>query len=927
MKKIFREFYKIKIINIIYMIIFCLFFAFFFDVFKYIGEEILDIQQVKLNLDFITVYSGFLTLILPVAILVIERIENKDNAIISEVYLKETGLFPIIVYFVINLLIIAFNKNQYFFIASSTFSMVLVIYMYYKSFKMISNLIYEKEKISSVNEEIVSKDLSEQTMHFSDDNKITIYQKYGIYVGRYNYIYTSGYEMKNIYPNNNYLLIKQYNYKVIKKLIKMLKKYNREYIETFSLNDNKKKLNIDSKLNIIIVLSDIGSTSNKNRSWISIYYKDSYENDTNLIVDIINGKIYKTTEINNHLYIEQANTHIMKDCIDSINLNSSSLLSESLDKYLDLYKNYINEFSSKIGMISYEEAYNKVNSFIRFRGIDFLINIQKNIYDYSYMILEKNNVWMMNSLISFLYNMILYSYQKKELMSIQLLYGIYSYLCDYSLKFDDKSSFNKIKLEIFEFVNMLKYDLPKSKNNFEKDALLICNKTIGDIIFRIDDNNESNRMGYYKRIFNIINDIYDDINLISDKSSDSKYYNDLKEIYENFTSNIFAVTSYVLQKKKNINRKLILSFYKDINLNELTNILIKSFYFEYNNKIYSWDLMDIDDFDDDCVHNINTTHYFIHLYCLIIGERNPKSIRIESTYELSNLCDNIIQELKKLEKQEYISIFEKVKKDVEAGEKEYLRNTPISDEKVQCFINKFKKYYLNNNKILKLFSKTNNLKICKFKKREINYLAIRKLVNKMYFLKETPNNKYIIWNNFEDNYANSFIISEEEKYVSFLDEKSVIRSEKILNYLENLSLNKLKKSILFSDYETLYSVFAIDKISHIKELNKEFTDLFVNVKGVNIPVFIINGLENNCIYHVFENKLGKMEKAEEGFKIVVDDFYNNPELLEKYMNEKIKGLDLSGEKRENYLLESVNLFIQEYIRFNTQNLESLKFNK
>ena len=43
------------------------------------------------------------------------------------------------------------------------------------------------------------------------------------------------------------------------------------------------------------------------------------------------------------------------------------------------------------------------------------------------------------------------------------------------------------------------------------------------------------------------------------------------------------------------------------------------------------------------------------------------------------------------------------------------------------------------------------------------------------------------------------------------------------------------------------------------------------------------------------------------------------------MNEKINGLDLTGIERKNHLLESVDLFIQEYIHINVDNLISLKF--
>lgn len=928
MKNRLKNLYKIKISNTIYIIICCITMALFFDLSKYIFSNLLNIHLgLNFEIDFMAIYAGFLTLILPVAILIIERIENLDNAIISETYLRETAIFPVIVYFVVNLLIFAFNNNQYFFIVSSIISTVLIVYMYYKSFKMISNLIYEKEKIGIVNEEVISNDLVDQTTHFSEDNKITIYQKYGVYVGRYNYFSTEGYKKKTLYPTTNCLMIKQYNYRVINKLIKKLKIYNKLFIDTYIPNEENVEYSNDNKPNVIVVLSDIGSTLNKNNSWISIYYKNVSDNDVKMIIEILKNKVYITSESNSHLYIEVAYKGILKDCIESINSNSSSLLSENLERYLEIYKNYINEFSSKIGSFTYEESYSHINSFIRFRGMDFLTNVQKNIYDYSSMILEKNNARLMNSLISFLYSVILYSYQKKELLSIQLLYCTYEYLCECSLKLNDNSSFEKIKLEIFEFMNMIKYDIPKSEDRFEKDVLLVCNRVIGNIIFNLSRKDEEKCLKFYKKIFNYINEISEELDSVDCDVSDKNmmYHNTLTDIYDNLTCNIFAVTAYAIQKNKNLDVEKLLLFYDKIDVNSLSNILTKSIYFDYNNRNYSWDLMDMDNIDDDGVYNINTTYYFIHLYCLLISRKNINSIKIKSTFELSNQSDSIISELKNMNKEEYIELFENVKSDVEKEEKEYIRKTPISPDKIENFKNKFFEYYDKHNRLVKLFNITDNLKIIKRKKKGKNYLGIRNIVDKTYFLEKTPNNRCIIWSNFEENYASSFINSEENKFAIALNNNSSLSDKSIIDYLQDLSIIKLKKSILFSDYETIHKIFGYSNISYKKEDNKEYANLFVMIKGIYVPIIVINGIDENCIYHVFDNKIGKLEKLDNSFEIEIIDFYNNDELLKKCMNEKINGLDLTGIERKNHLLESVDLFIQEYIHINVDNLISLKF--
>ena len=209
-KKEIKSLYRINIYNVFCIILICLSLLILTKFSKLIFKEILDIHiGLNLNVDFLSIYSGFLALILPVAILIIERIEDKDNAIISEAYLKYTRIFPVVVYFVFNLLIFTFDKDQYYFIMTSIISTIMIIYMYYKSFKMISDLVYEKKKINEVKENIIAKDLIEQTNHFSDKNLISNYRKYGIMINKYDYLSTIGFKKINIYPEKEYIIIEK----------------------------------------------------------------------------------------------------------------------------------------------------------------------------------------------------------------------------------------------------------------------------------------------------------------------------------------------------------------------------------------------------------------------------------------------------------------------------------------------------------------------------------------------------------------------------------------------------------------------------------------------------------------------------------------------------------------------------------------------
>ena len=933
-KKELKELYKINIYNILCVILMCLCIFVMIKFSRLFFQKILDIHiGLNLNIDFLNIYSGFLALILPVAILIIERIEDKDNAIISETYLRYTRIFPVVVYFAFNLLIFTLNTDQYYFIVTSIISTILIIYMYYKSFKMISDLIYEKKKINNVKEEIISNDLIEQTSHFSDNNLISNYKKYGIMISKYDYISTTNFHKHNIYPEKEYLIIEQYNYKILNKIIKKLKEVNNEYVISMESDNSKDELRNEKKLNIIIMLSDIGSSTDKNRSWITIYYNDEHKNDADDIIKLLTDKLYLTSEANNHLYIEAAYKAIQKECVDSINSMSATLLTQSLDKYLDIYKNYVNEISDKFGKYSYEDSYNQVNSFNRIRAYDFLNNIQKNIYDYAEMITEIGSSKLMNSLISFLYNMILYSYSKRELLSIQHLYNTYIYLNNYSLKLNNESSYNKIKLEIFEFMNILKYDYNLAEKDFVHDALLVCNKTLGQIVFNLSKTDMEKCYKYYEKTIKFINDIKEDLDQVNPLYSDKNknYYTNLNDVYNNFICNMFAIASYIIRNPELTDEGItkLLLCYKQFDYNELTDILTNTIYIDYNNKTYSWDLMETSRLgDEDGVYSINTTSYLIHLYCLLITKINVKIIKLKSSYQLSVYADSIINELKKIGKQDYIGIFEQVIEDVNKEEKEYIRNNPISNSKVTHFKTKFRENYYKHNKIYLLFKETNNLKIVQRKKKGINYLGIRNIVDKTYFLDETPNNRCIIWSNFEDGYANSFINSEEKKIALSLNKKSTYVDINILDYLENLTKSKLKKSILFSSYEAVHNIIEYNNLKYNNDNNgskNNYADLFVLIKKEYVPIIVIDGLEDNYIYHVYNGELGNLEKATDEFKIEITDFYNNEKLLNKTMDEKINGLELEGDDKKNHLLESVDLLIEEYVLYDDTKLISRKF--
>lgn len=922
--------YRIEIKNVVWVFLFCIFSLLITKIFKYIFSSLLNIHLgLNLDIDYLAIYGGLLSIILPVAILIAERIRDKHSNLISEAYLHSTYMFPIIIYFAINLCIFTIESNQYYFIITGFLSTLMIIFLYYRSFMMISNHFYEKAQINLVKEDIIKKDLIEQISPFDDNNLILKYKKYGIYVKQYDFISISEYEKFSLYPESDYLIIKNYNYKIFNKLIPVLKDINKEYILSLESVSNKEEMSTVIKPNLILVFDALGTTVSRSDCWIYIYYKKEYADCIDKIIKIISNKIYKTSGENNHLFIEKTNQAIALKCINAINDGSSSMFSDSLDDYLDSYKIYINELIDKVGEYNYEVSYNHVNSFYRIRTYDFLRNIQENIIDFASIIVKKDDSKLMNELISFLYKMMLYSNNKKELLSIQFLYNMYQHLNFYSLKMTDESSIKRIKLEIFEFLNTLKYEFKNSNSTFTHDVLLVCNKTAGNILYDLKDK-EKILFSYYSSLFDYINDMKDVLDKISDNNCNEynrKYYEDYADIYNHYSSNLFAVSAYLYKyyEKKDSETIFLNLMIKKYNSN-VTDILLNTIDMEYNNRMYSWDSMEIrDSYENYGVYTVNTVDYLIQLYVKIITAKNKRHLGIKSTYQLSEYADRIITELNKVGKVDYIDLFEKVKHDIEEEEKVYLRTTKISNEKVCKFKEKFLEEYSKLNKLINLFKFTNNYRIVERKKTGINYIGISNIVDKTYFLEKTPNNRCIVWTNFEENFAYSFINAEENKFIKALTDKSEFVDDSVNNYLNKLTSSKLKKMIIFSDYDTVYNLFDFDIIDHSVREN-DFADLYLIIRGIKIPVYIVNRFDEGYLYISYSNKLGRFEKSSDGFKIEVNDFLDNDELLNECMKKEINGLTLTGDEKKNHLLESVDLLIEEYVVYNEQDLVSYKFN-
>lgn len=90
-KAIYKNVYKIKIKNILFIFFASIICTIIFEMFRYIILDLLNAHlNIILNIDYLTIYSCILRLVLPLDIVLVEKINSKQDYIVVETYLKNT---------------------------------------------------------------------------------------------------------------------------------------------------------------------------------------------------------------------------------------------------------------------------------------------------------------------------------------------------------------------------------------------------------------------------------------------------------------------------------------------------------------------------------------------------------------------------------------------------------------------------------------------------------------------------------------------------------------------------------------------------------------------------------------------------------------------------------------------------------------------
>ena len=191
-----------------------------------------------------------------------------------------------------------------------------------------------------------------------------------------------------------------------------------------------------------------------------------------------------------------------------------------------------------------------------------------------------------------------------------------------------------------------------------------------------------------------------------------------------------------------------------------------------------------------------------------------------------------------------------------------------------------------------------------------------------------PNNENIIFSGFESNFVQSFINGEEKRYVKDILKKLPNANSKIIEFLSNMK--DIEQVIILANYSFEYNLYDTINLKYeymqdYKRIDKN-NNLYILHKDVLIPVYQIRGLDNSCFYILNINKMGKFcrDKDTDFFDIQVFEYSSDTQHLQEAMNKKINGCELEGDEKRKHLLESVNLVIREYVKFEDNEVKGYK---
>lgn len=895
-----------------------------YPIFSWVPNEI----NIEYNDLLFNIYLGLSTLMIPLALFIAQKISDSKEVLIADIYRKQSYIFPIIIFQIDSFVALLVIHNFLYYCMLIIIYAIFLILIYIKTLRLFSDNLYFSKKLKEEIKKIINNDLELHIGSHENASKNERLLDCGIYFENYHYESTDMYEREYIYPTDDDLFITELNKRELRNLVSIMTQLNIKDID-ISKENSKETL---GKKKVLMFLQNEGYTTRVNTPIIRIFYNSKFPDVLKQLETIktISYNLYKYENYNLDIIIRKELEEAENKCTVSICNHSITELENNLKAYTNFYKALVDNIDYKINKdYNLKDIRKALYSLNPFKGFKYFEYINRELYNLCNHPNTLGSKMLFNEITSCIYEMLLYSYTKNELISFEYTANTYHML---SIIVNENKilDMNKIQLELFEILNLIYYGLKNSKNeNYQssKNMIILLNVVIVDIMFDLATKNIERYYMFRKKFVKFISNVEQEIEEII---SPQNIIDVLQEILINCSSNLFAMDSYIFNKTRDKHGDNILDFYNNKSFKYILSAFLYAHKFDFDS-IYHWDKWEgIDVLNADGAHWVKTGSYLNSLFCNICLKHN--SIDLPTDRDLVSFYNSSL-------KNTFLSLgcdgdsnlilkFENMVEEYNQNGKKYLRETNISPNKEKEFKEKFISCYNKDNNLYKLMKKYNNIKIVTPSKGEVNYLGISQIIEKTFLLDKMPNDENIIFSGFESNFVESFINGEEKRYVKDVLDKLQNSKEDILNVLK--SIENVEEILIFANYTFDYKLYDKLDIKHqyiegYKCIDKD-NDLYVLYKDVLIPVYQIKGINKNSFYILNSNRMGKFcrDKENEYFNINIIEYSNNSEQLQKTMRDEINGCDLKGEEKKNHLLECVNLIIREYVKFDNNAIDGYK---
>lgn len=631
-KKIIKNIDKPSMANYMYItVIFITFTIVLLPILNYFTDK----YNIKCDELPFNVYLGLSTLMIPLAIFIAEKISDSKDALISNIYLKKSYLFPMIIFQIDSFVALLLIKNFLYYLILILVYTILLTAIYIRVLKLFSDTLYFSKKIKEETKNIIDEDIDIHIDSVDTNLKWKKLASCGIFYMGYDYIDDQIYKKEYLYADDEDLLIQNIDNKKIRSLISIMSE----------INSNETNSNLDyveemKNKKILIFLQKEGYTTKKGNPIIKILYIPDKESIEQLKkIRTIVKDLYKYSNNNLDLIIRKELEDIENICSIAICNHSVTELSNNLKKYSNFYSALVDNINDNIDKTySLKEMNRAIHSIDMFKGFKYFEYIKKEIYNLCCHPNVVKNQILFNQLVSCVYSLLLYSYNKKELISFCYIISMYEYF-SYQIGENPNLSYDKIQLELFEILNYIFYELRNEKSDnhlISKHMIIYINITIVNIMYKLAYRDVKKYNIFRKKFEYFISRIIEEL---ENKKYNQNIIEILKDLLLHCSSNLFAMDSYLFNKANDEMKNDILKYYNSKEFEYVSEAFLKCHELDFDS-IYNWDDWENREYNnEDEMYSIFTSEYLNNLFCNIcVNHQNiiiPVNNQLQSLYSCS----------------------------------------------------------------------------------------------------------------------------------------------------------------------------------------------------------------------------------------------------------------------------------------------------